>query len=76
LVSAASGKAVCLNCDKINLVQLFLFKFCLMFLPDAVLTFRLGKPSKLKPGSGQQFHWRIVVDVIIIFLPWEARAPG
>jgi hypothetical protein len=60
---------------KLIWAQLFLFKFCLVFFPDAVSTFRLGKPSKLKPGSGQQFHWRIVVDVISV-LPWEARAPG
>jgi hypothetical protein len=57
------------------LAELFLFKFCLVFLPGAVSTFRLGRPSKLKPVSGQQFHWRIVVDAIS-FLPWEERAPG
>jgi hypothetical protein len=42
--------------------------------PDAASTFRLEKFSKLKPGSGQQFHWGIVVDVTYYFF-FGKRAP-
>jgi hypothetical protein len=47
---------------------LFLFKFCLVFLPDAVPVFWFKKSPKLKPGSGQQFYSGTVVDIIIFFI--------